>query len=41
MLTYNTYNTPNLDNLNHFEIALGRKAKIILELEVTLDVPVS
>ena len=41
MLTYNTYSTPNSDNLSPFEIALGRKAKIILELEVTPDVPVS
>ena len=41
MLTYNTYSTPNLDNLSPFEIALGRKAKIIPELEVTPDVPVA
>ena len=41
MLTYNTYSTPNLDNLSPFEIALGRKPKIIPELEVTPDVPVS
>ena len=41
MLTYNTYSTPNLDNISSFEIALGRKAKIIPELEVIPDVPVS
>ena len=41
MLTYNNYSTPNLDNLSSFEIAPGRKAKIIPELEVTPDVSVS
>ena len=41
MLAFNTYSTPNLDNLSPFEIALGRKAKIIPELEVTPDVLVS
>ena len=41
MLTYNTYSTINLDSLSPFEIALGRKATIMPELEVTPDVPVS
>ena len=41
MLTYNTYIRLNLDNLSPFEIALGRKAKIIPELVATPDVSVS
>ena len=41
MVAYNTYSIPNLDNLSPFEIALGRKAKILPELEVTPAVPVS
>ena len=41
MLICNTYSMTNLDNLNCFEMALGRKAKIIPVLEVTPDVPVS
>ena len=41
MLTYNTYITPNSSNLSPFEIALGRKAKIIPELEITPDIPFS
>ena len=41
MLTYYTYSTPTVGNLSSFDIALGTKAKIIPELEVTSYVPVS
>ena len=41
MLTYNTYSTANLDNPSPFEIAIGREAQLIPDLEVTPDVPVS
>ena len=33
MLTCNTYNTPSLDNLGPFELALGRKPRLVFRLE--------
>ena len=32
MLEYNSYATPNLDNLSPFEVAIGRKALLALNL---------
>jgi hypothetical protein len=41
MLTYNSYTTPNLDGLSPFELAYGRKAKIVPQMEITPVAPVS
>ena len=41
MLTYNTYSSPNLDGLSPFELAYGRKANIIPDMEITPDVPIA
>ena len=38
---YNTFNTPNLANYSPYELVFGRKPKILLNLERTLDVKVS
>ena len=38
---YNTFNTPNLANYSPYELVFGRKPKILLNLESTLDVKVS
>ena len=38
---YNTFNTPNLANDSPYELAFGRKPKIILNLETTPDDKVS
>ena len=36
MLAYNSYATHNLDNLSPFEVALGRKAVLALDLKINL-----
>jgi hypothetical protein len=41
MLAYNTYASPNLDGLSPFELTMGRKAKIVPEMEVTPEAPVT
>jgi hypothetical protein len=41
MLTYNSYTTPNLDGHSPLELVLGRKPKIIPQLEITPEIPVS
>ena len=41
MLTLNSYASPNLDNLSPFELTFGRKAKIVPQLEVTPELPVT
>jgi hypothetical protein len=41
MLCYNTFTSPNLDGLSPFELAFGRKAKIIPQLEVQPDTPIT
>ena len=38
---YNTFNTPNLCNHSPFELMLGRKPKILLDLETDPDTKVS
>jgi hypothetical protein len=41
MLSYNIYSTPNLANFSPAEIVLGRKVKIIPELEINPDIQVT
>ena len=41
MLSYNSFSTPNLDKLSPMELAIGRKAKIIPELEIIPDIKIS
>ena len=38
---YNTFNTPNLANYSPYELVFGKKPKILLNLETSLDVKVS
>ena len=38
---YNTFNTPNLANYGLYELVLGRKPKLFLDLETTPDIKVS
>ena len=38
---YNTYNIPNLANYSPYELVFGRKPKILLNLETTLDITVT
>jgi len=40
-LSYNAYATPNLDGYSPFELAFGHKAKILPQIEVSLDLPVT
>ena len=37
---YNTFNTPNLTNFSPYELVFGRKAKVLLNLEITPDIKV-
>jgi hypothetical protein len=41
MLAYNSYTSPNLDGYSPFEIAFGRQLKIIPQLEITPEIPVT
>ena len=41
MLAYNTFNTPNLVNYSPYELVLGRKLKLPLDLEINPDIKVS
>ena len=41
MMNYNSYTTPNLDGLSPGELVFGHKLKIIPELEISIDPPVS
>ena len=34
---YNTFNTPNLGNFSPYELVFGKKAKVLLNLDVMLD----
>ena len=38
---YNTFNTPNLAKYSPYEVVLGRKPKLLLNLETTPDIKVS
>ena len=40
-LTYNMFNTPNLGNYSPFELVLGRKPRLLLNLVTTPDIQVS
>ena len=40
-LTYNTFNTPNLANYSLYELVLGRKQKLLIDLETTPTIKVS
>ena len=40
-LVYNTFNSPNLANYSPYELVLGRKPKILLDLETDSDIKVS
>ena len=41
MLAYNSYASPNLDGLSPFELVLGRRAKIVPEMELKPEAPIS
>ena len=41
MFAYNTFNSPNLANFSLYELAFGRKPKILLNLETMLDIKVT
>ena len=41
MLSYNSFSTPNLDKLSPMELAIGRKAKLMPEMEIGPDIKVS
>ena len=38
---YNTFNSPNIVNYSPYELVFGRKPKILLNLDTTLDIKVS
>ena len=38
---YNTFNTPILANFSPYELVLGRKPKLLLNLEMTPDIKMS
>ena len=38
---YNTFNTPNLGNYSPYELTIGRKSKVLLNLESNPDIKVS
>ena len=38
---YNTFNTPNVVNFSPYELVFGRKPKVLLNLDTTLDIKVS
>ena len=40
IFTYNTFNSPNLANYSPYELVFGRKPKILINLETTLDIMV-
>ena len=40
-LAHNTYNSPNLSNYSPYELVLGRKPKLLLDLETYPDIKVS
>ena len=37
---YNTFNTPNLVNFSPYELVLGRKPKVLFNLDTTPDIKV-
>ena len=41
MFAHNTFNSPNLANHSSYELVLGRKLKLLLDLETDPDVRVS
>jgi hypothetical protein len=41
MMSYNAYGTPNLAGFSPFELAFGRKARIIPTMEINIDVPLT
>ena len=41
MFAFNTFNTPNLWNHSPYELVVGRKPKLLLNLETTPDIKVS
>ena len=40
-LVHNTYNSPNLSNYSPYELVLGRKPKLPLDLETNSDINIS
>ena len=40
-LAYNTFNSPNLGNYSPYELAVGRKLKLLLDLETSQDIKIS
>ena len=41
MFAYNTFNSPNLENYSPYELAFGRKPKLLLNVETNSDTKVS
>ena len=41
MFAYNTFNSPNLGNYSPYELAFGRKPKLLLNVETNPDIKVS
>ena len=41
MFAYNTFNSPNLGNYSPYELTIGRKPKLLLNVETNPDIKVS